>query len=62
MFHKLKFGAELWIPARLKVALDVWVNSKIDSGFFFFLIFILEGGRKVNVDLLKASPSQSYRF
>lgn len=33
--HKLKFGAEVWISARLKVDLDVCVNSKIARVFFF---------------------------
>lgn len=40
----VKFGAEVWISARLKVALDVWVNSKIARDFFYYFYFRGEGG------------------
>lgn len=35
----VKFGAEVWISARLEVALDVWVNSKIARDFFLLFLF-----------------------
>lgn len=34
IFRKVNFGADVWISAKLKVALDVWVNSKVARDFF----------------------------
>lgn len=55
----MKFGAEVWILARLKVALDLWVDSKIARDSFFLK---KKKDMEGNVDVLKVSASQSYRF